>query len=172
MNCARTPTPDSALLDVAFDEAVASWELGQEPSVHGLCPDRPDLASKLEEIVELAREVAVVRPRALTPPRIPGFVVLHELGRGAMGVVYLARQESLGGRTVALKVLSENSAGSARARDRSQREANAVARLRHPNIVGVHDVVRDGDTGPPGNVIEHDGSVSRICHGAEVRQQA
>jgi len=146
MNCARTPTPDSALLDVAFDEAVASWELGQEPSVHGLCPDRPDLASKLEEIVELAREVAVVRPRALTPPRIPGFVVLHELGRGAMGVVYLARQESLGGRTVALKVLSENSAGSARARDRFQREANAVARLRHPNIVGVHDVVRDGDT--------------------------
>lgn len=139
-----TSAPDSALLDEAFDLAVASWESGREPSVPELVIGRPDLASRLEEIVELAREVAIVRPSALSPPRIPGFAVLHEIGRGAMGVVYLARQQSLGGRAVALKVLSEGSAGSARARDRFQREANAVARLRHPNIVGVHDVVREG----------------------------
>ncbi len=133
---------DAADLDEMFESAVASWERGDEPTPFSLRPDRPDLAEPLEELIRLAREVAVVRPFA--PPSVPGFALLHELGRGAMGVVYLARQNSLGGRAVALKVLSDGPAGSARARDRFQVEANAIARLRHPHIVGVHDIVRDG----------------------------
>ena len=146
-----TPTPDppvasadAAIIDEAFDRALASWELGQVPSAGSLCPERPDLSAELTHVIELAREIAVVRPKSLAPPRIPGYTTLHELGRGAMGVVYLASQQSLGGRAVALKVLTEHAAGSARARDRFQREANAVARLRHPNIVSVYDIIRDG----------------------------
>ena len=56
-----------------------------------------------------------------------------------MGVVYLARQESLD-RAVAIKVLRPQIAHSSRAAARFDREAKAVARLRHPNIVTVHTV--------------------------------
>lgn len=64
----------------------------------------------------------------------PGYEVMAELGRGGMGVVYRARQESLK-RIVALKV--PHATASAFARFRS--EAELVAQLRHPNIVQVFD---------------------------------
>ena len=67
--------------------------------------------------------------------RLGRFRVERELGRGAMGVVYLALQENLR-RHVALKVCS----GSAERLGRFRREALAVARLNHPHIVQVYDV--------------------------------
>ncbi|MHC5022117.1 MAG: serine/threonine-protein kinase [Planctomycetota bacterium] len=63
-----------------------------------------------------------------------------ELGRGAMGVVYRARREGLD-RDVALKVLPIGSTEELAARFR--REAQLAARLRHPNVVGVHNVGED-----------------------------
>ena len=70
-------------------------------------------------------------------PSIPGFEVIGELGRGGMGVVYLARQAGLN-RLVALKMIlaAEYSRPHDRARFRS--EAAAVARLAHPNLVQIH----------------------------------
>jgi tetratricopeptide (TPR) repeat protein len=70
------------------------------------------------------------------PPDVPGFAILGECGRGGMGVVYLAEQEGLG-RTVALKFLRPEHAGSASQRARLRAEAAALARLQHPNIVQV-----------------------------------
>ena len=71
--------------------------------------------------------------------RIPGYEVLGELGRGGMGVVYLARQISLN-RVVALKeiLIGDRSSPSQIARFRN--EGLTVARLRHPNIVQVYEV--------------------------------
>jgi non-specific serine/threonine protein kinase len=60
------------------------------------------------------------------------------IGEGGMGVVYRARQLNLD-RPVAVKVLSRGAATCAEALERFRREALAVARLRHPNIVTVHD---------------------------------
>ena len=73
------------------------------------------------------------------PVRIPGYEVLGELGRGGMGVVYLARQISLN-RVVALKeiLIGDRSSPSQIARFRN--EGLTVARLRHPNIVQVYEV--------------------------------
>ncbi|MFI2430412.1 protein kinase [Streptomyces sp. NPDC018693] len=76
---------------------------------------------------------------------IAGRYRLHErLGRGGMGIVWRATDELLG-RRVAVKELVQDAGGSdteARdRRDRSLREARAVAQLRHPHIVVVHDVV-------------------------------
>ena len=71
-----------------------------------------------------------------------GYRLLEELGRGAMGVVYLAQQEALGGRPVALKLLAGSPVVSASDRRRFRTEAEALARVRHPNVVEVFDVVQ------------------------------
>jgi len=76
--------------------------------------------------------------------RIPGYTVLAEIGHGGMSTVYLARHHALG-RHVALKIVPGWIGGRERARDRLLREARAMARLGHPNIVVVHDVVDHGE---------------------------
>jgi WD40 repeat protein/predicted Ser/Thr protein kinase len=72
-------------------------------------------------------------------PRVPGYEVLAELGRGGMGVVYKARQVGLG-RLVALKVIRHASHAGEDQRQRFQVEAEVVARLQHPNIVQIFEV--------------------------------
>jgi serine/threonine-protein kinase len=68
---------------------------------------------------------------------------LHEqLGRGGMGVVWRARDERLG-RDVALKVLHSWVAEDPELRERFDREASALARLEHPNVVRLYDVLED-----------------------------
>ncbi len=70
------------------------------------------------------------------PVEVPGFRIERELGRGASGVVYLARELALG-REVALKVLKAGVAQSPEVRARFEREVRAAARVSHPNIVPV-----------------------------------
>ena len=67
------------------------------------------------------------------------FRLIEEIGRGGMGVVYLAEQISLG-RKVALKVLPFAAFLDSRCLQRFKQEAQAAAMLRHPNIVNVHCV--------------------------------
>jgi tetratricopeptide (TPR) repeat protein/tRNA A-37 threonylcarbamoyl transferase component Bud32 len=66
------------------------------------------------------------------------FELLAELGRGGMGVVYKARHRALN-RTVALKMILESTHARAEHHERFRIEAEAVARLRHPNIVQIYD---------------------------------
>jgi WD40 repeat protein/tRNA A-37 threonylcarbamoyl transferase component Bud32 len=70
---------------------------------------------------------------------IPGYEIHGELGRGAMGVVYKARQVKLG-RLVALKMILPGAHASAEQVARFRTEAEAVARLQHPNVVQVFEV--------------------------------
>jgi formylglycine-generating enzyme required for sulfatase activity len=72
-------------------------------------------------------------------PHIPGYAVIGELGRGGMGVVYSARQVGLE-RTVAVKVLLHASHAGSEMRSRFLKEAQAVARLQHANIVQIHEI--------------------------------
>jgi tetratricopeptide (TPR) repeat protein len=70
---------------------------------------------------------------------VPGYSVVRELGRGGMGVVYLAQQESLR-RDVALKVILDGGHAGPEATARFRSEAEAIARLHHPHIIQIYDI--------------------------------
>jgi len=72
-------------------------------------------------------------------PVVPGYELLAELGRGGMGVVYRARQVSLK-RLVALKLIRDGALAGPQQRARFRIEAEAAARMRHANIVAIHEV--------------------------------
>jgi WD40 repeat protein len=109
---------------------------GQTPA-----PDlRPDFVLRLKGLLSsptgAARPSRPAAPQAL--PTVVGYEVLQILGQGGMGVVYQARQQTLG-RLVALKMI--HAAGApAQHVSRLRAEASMLARLRHPNIVQIHEV--------------------------------
>lgn len=86
----------------------------------------------------------------LTPTRLGRYEIVDEIGKGAMGVVYLAR-DPLIGRLVALKTFrigySVKDAELEQFRARFIREAQSAGILSHPNIVTIHDVVEQSDDG-------------------------
>jgi WD40 repeat protein len=77
--------------------------------------------------------------RGATPVFVPGYEILGTLGRGGMGVVYQARHHGLS-RIVALKMILSGAHAGAAERERFRWEAEAVARLQHPNIVQIYEV--------------------------------
>ncbi len=80
-------------------------------------------------------------------PKISGYRLHKVLGQGGMGKVYAARQESLN-RDVAIKVLSSPTSEYISITDRFRREAQAIARLKHPNIVAIYDFGLTADGAP------------------------
>ncbi len=80
-------------------------------------------------------------------PKIDRYEIVREVARGGMGVIYEARDPGLK-RRVALKVLNDAKSNPRRI-ERLRREATAMAKIRHPNIVPVHEVGSAGDSGEP-----------------------
>ncbi|MCY1009206.1 protein kinase [Nannocystis pusilla] len=100
---------------------------------------RPRLAQDLEHRVHKAALAAELFDRPAAVVRVGPYRICRRLGQGSMGTVYLADDERLA-RQVALKLLHEEQYG-----PRLQREALALARLSHPNVVQVFEVgVADG----------------------------
>lgn len=78
-----------------------------------------------------------------SPLRVDEFEFIRELGRGGMGVVYLARDSALG-RLTAVKVLAPHLVDSEQALERFRQEGRAVAALNHPGIVPVYRAACSG----------------------------
>ncbi len=76
-------------------------------------------------------------------PALKGYTILKPLGRGGMGSVFLAKQESLN-RKIALKILADHLTKDSDFVRRFQAEARAAAQLNHPNVVTVFDVWSEG----------------------------
>jgi serine/threonine protein kinase len=123
---------------------VADDETSRRVAVHVL--ECPTCRAQLDEISEnlgglgavrdfLRGESATTEPP--TPERIGPFRIAREVGRGGMGVVYLAEQERPR-REVALKVLRPGAVSPATLR-RFEHEAETLGRLRHPGIAAIYD---------------------------------
>ncbi|MFC1652592.1 protein kinase [Planctomycetota bacterium] len=74
------------------------------------------------------------------------FTIQEMIGRGGMGVVYLARDTRLE-RTVAIKSMPPELIDNATARTRFQREAKLLASLSHPNIAVIHEIIEEAESG-------------------------
>jgi len=120
-----------------YDELVLR---GEEPGLQEFCaryPAHPSLIKRIEILRVLRSDLdRLLTPGAApaSPPSIAGFRILRPLGRGGMGRVYVAEQQSPH-RYCALKIISYESAS---ARERFCREAELAARLSHPGIAQVY----------------------------------
>ncbi|HWB76878.1 MAG TPA: tetratricopeptide repeat protein, partial [Nannocystaceae bacterium] len=90
------------------------------------------------EQAALSRAMAKLVPDDYQPPRLGRFILLEPLGKGGMGIVHAGYDDTLD-RRVALKLISPQRASSSAARRRLFREAQAMAKLSHPNVVQVFE---------------------------------
>jgi serine/threonine-protein kinase len=98
--------------------------------------------------------------------------IVEKIGAGGMGVVYRAHDERLD-RDVAIKVLPEEVAGDQNRLARFEREAKAVARLDHPNILAIHDYgAHDGSTYAVMELLEGESLRGRMAAGVMGWQKA
>jgi serine/threonine protein kinase/lipoprotein NlpI len=152
------PNQPEAFLDLLYNEIVLREELGECPSVDEYVENYPQLADDLQLHFEihaalqkddLLNDTRLVRPDdaegALDSTAMNAMATLRDydvlapLGRGGMGVVYRARHRRLN-RPVALKMFQPGRLPSPRELDRFHVEAQAIARLQHPNIVQIFEV--------------------------------
>ncbi len=143
---------DDPRLPQLFDELLNSDATPEQ--VCSSCPELlPQVRARWQEMRRLQNELDVLFPASLEQngslltepaaetalPQVPGYTVEGVLGHGGVGVVYRAWHLRLH-RPVALKMLLAGAHAQPTEQERFQREAEAVAALRHPNIVQVYDV--------------------------------
>src|SRR5262245_56465834 len=146
------------IVELINQEVVLRQMRGETPRPADYLAEFPELTESLERLFDvhaLAPEIlgqddvtmvaspsaglSVPRPAGGRLPEVPGYEIERFLGRGGMGVVYLARHQGLN-RRVALKRLQEARQDDPVVVARFRREAEAAARCQHPNLVQIHDI--------------------------------
>ena len=135
---------------------------GEGPDLHAFAQQYGDLEPEIVESLLALDEIddlfdSVVRADAsdfqvaapageLVGQTIGSFEIKEMIGRGGMGVVYLARDTKLD-RSVAIKSLPAGLAGDSTAKTRFKREAKLLASLNHPNIAAIHEIIESDESG-------------------------
>ena len=144
-------TTDRDPLEILAEEFMERQRQGESPSVEEYASSHPDLAEGIRELFPAIAAMERLKARSerssdglasLGPiklERLGDFRIIQEIGRGGMGIVFEAEQESLG-RRVALKVLPRQALLEQRHLARFRREAKIASRLHHTNIVQVYGV--------------------------------
>ena len=155
MSTSSGASSDRNPVEALADDFLRRQRGGERPTLEEYCRRHPELADDIREVFPVLIRIEDLRSdgpddstgglavhTATRLERVGDYRILREVGRGGMGVVYEAEQESLG-RRVALKVLPDAALSDAQQVLRFQREARAAARLHHTNIVPVFGVGRD-----------------------------
>lgn len=132
---------ESAFLDDVFDLALDAAQGGAPLDLDRLLEGREALRERAEREVAEAFGLSF-RPRDVDP-EFSGYVIERTAGRGGMGSVYEARPRG-GGERVALKLVPPDVLASPMGRQRFLREGALLARVNHPHVVRVIEVVIDG----------------------------
>lgn len=156
----ETATPDAdEQLALLLDDLTVAAESGDTERLAAAIEEHPELESDLRDLwgaVMVTSAVAsmetteVFQPDAgrvdpgpaqeLTLPyQLGDYLLTEEVGRGGMGIVYRAHQQSLG-RDVAVKLILRGELASQDDQKRFRIEAESVARLEHPGVVPIHEV--------------------------------
>jgi serine/threonine protein kinase len=145
------PDTERDPLEVLAAEFVERQRSGQSPTIAEYAEKHPELAAEIQDLFPAIAAIEQLKAHkaeaggarvSLGAPkleRLGDFRILDEIGRGGMGIVYEAFQESLG-RHVAVKVLPRQSLLDPKHLQRFQRESQTAARLHHTNIVPVFGV--------------------------------
>ncbi len=152
-----TPPPEPSTLDRVLADYLCRIDRGENVDREGLLVEHPELANDLKGFFNDSDDVEQFADSALgwlgrtgpladaIEPAFPegsafgGYELIREIGRGGMGVVYLARQAGLN-RLVCVKLLLTGTRAAESEVDRFRVEAEAAAGLKHPNIVAIHEV--------------------------------
>ena len=146
-----TANTDPMDIDALAEVFLESQRRGENPSVDEYADNYPELAEEIRELFPMIAAMEQLKEkkrrsgdREVTvswsvPTQLGDFRLVREVGRGGMGIVYEAVQQSLG-RKVAVKVLPKQSLLDPKYYQRFEREARTVARLHHTNIVPVFGV--------------------------------
>jgi serine/threonine-protein kinase len=137
----------SSLARRIFDEALAHPAAQRSAFLAAACQGDPQVAQEVKRLIEASGQAQTFFSEDThDSPRIGRYVVVRELGRGGMGVVYEAVDPQIG-RHVAIKVINLQAFTTpeecAALRDRLFREARSAGALSHPGIVVVYDVGED-----------------------------
>lgn len=141
-------------LDEVVNQICESLQNGERVDIDGLADAHPEIASQLRSLyptllaissLESSNAVGQLHRPASDDQQnmqLGDFRIIRQIGRGGMGVVYEAEQQSIR-RSVALKILPLAALVDARALQRFKNEVAAIATLDHPHIVSVYSIGED-----------------------------
>ena len=133
-------TPDEYRRRFPGQDITPAGFRGAEPARDAApTPTAADNGKPAETTLSPTDHPTAPAPSGPSSRQIPGYEIVGELGRGGMGVVYKARHLALG-RVVALKMILDGRDAGPEGLARFRAEAQALARLQHPNIVQIHEI--------------------------------
>lgn len=148
------------LLEHAVEQFVDAQLHGKEPDIDEFVDKYPNFEDQVRKRIQKLQKIDglfsslvktgesefdnMIDEHDLVGKKLGSFEIVKTIGRGGMGVVYLARDAKLK-RFVAVKSIPASLAGSTTARTRFRREAEVLASLNHPNIAVIHDVIEQDD---------------------------